>query len=176
MVHEFALNWAQKLGICESTLVKLKGGINSPVYRCGTGDNKLVIKGYSPFSHGESDRMSAEIAFLNYAAEVSPALTPNLIDINLENRSIVIEYIKGTSFSIDSPPSPHDLKAAINFFRALNIDLDKAKRYISLNASDGFLSLNDHLTCIRVRLDSITSESIPKLYQPQASSIISRAS
>ena len=175
MVPEFALNWVQTLGICESTLVKLKGGINSPVYSCGTGDNMLVIKGYSPYSHGVSDRMLAEIDFLNYASEVSPGLTPNLIDINLENRSIIIEYIKGTTFSIHSPPSSHDIEDAIHFFRALNNDLDKARLFINLNASDGFLSINDHLTNIRTRLDSITSQSIPNIYKEHASSIISRA-
>ena len=64
----------------------------------------FVIKGYSPHSHGQSDRMRAEIDFLTYAAEVAPGRTPKLIDINFENRSIIIEYISGTSFLVISIP------------------------------------------------------------------------
>ena len=63
---DYARYWARQLGVNESSLIRLKGGINNKVFRCG--DSPFwVIKGYSQSLDHDFDKFKAEINFLNYS-------------------------------------------------------------------------------------------------------------
>lgn len=159
---EFARHWARELGSKESTLVRLQGGINNHVYRCG--DRRFwVIKGYAPLEPGLRDRMQAEVEFLRYAAHAAPSFTPELIHEDLSRRCVVLEHLKGEEFPEGVSPPPEAVDAAVLFFRCLNEDHSAARQAIGLDASEGFLSLTEHLDNIEQRIlkmgcDHLSSE------------------
>ena len=107
----FATHWARELGAAEESLIQLRGGINNRVYRCGEGNAKWVVKGYSATEEGQRDRMQAEVEFLTYAAEVSPQYVPQLIHVDYLRRCVVLEHIDGTTYREGVAPSPDDIAA-----------------------------------------------------------------
>jgi len=157
----FATHWARELGTKEESLIQLKGGINNRVYRCGKGTDSYVIKGYSPTAGGLRDRMRAEVEFLIYAAKVAPQYVPKLIHVDLNRRCVVLEHIEGTLYPEGKKPSSGDIKAAVDFFRQLNEPREVARKYILLDAADGFLRLTEHIDNIRERLSRMSTNHLP---------------
>jgi hypothetical protein len=157
----FATHWARELGAKEESLIQLKGGINNRVYRCGIGNAKWVIKGYSAIEEGQRDRMQAEVEFLTYAAEVSPKYVPHLIYVDYEHRCVVLGHIEGKTFLEGEVPSPEDIEAAVDFFRLLNSAGKVEKQHIQLDAAEGFLQLTDHIENVRDRLSKMSTDHLP---------------
>ena len=158
----FATHWARELGAKEESLIQLKGGINNRVFRCGEGNARWVIKGYLAIQEGQRDRMQAEVELLTYAAEVAPQYVPRLIHIDYEYRCVVVEHIEGKPYQEGEAPSPHDLEAAVDFFRLLNATGKAARRYIQLDAAEGFLQLTDHIENVRERLSRMNTDHLPQ--------------
>ncbi len=164
---EFARHWARELGSKETTLVRLQGGINNHVYRCG--DRRFwVIKGYAPLEPGLRDRMQAEVEFLRYAAQAAPCFTPELIHEDLGRRCVVLEHLKGEEFPEGVRPPQEAVDAAVLFFRCLNEDHSAARQAIRLEAAEGFLSLTEHLDNIQQRILKMGCEHLPAETKPRA--------
>jgi len=157
----FATHWARELGAKEESLIQLKGGINNRVYRCGGGNAKWVVKGYSAIEEGQRDRMQAEVEFLTYAADVSPQYVPQLIYVDSDHRCVVMEHIEGKTFLEGEVPSPEDIEAAVDFFRLLNSAGKVEKQHIQLDAAEGFLQLTDHIENVRERLSKMSTDHLP---------------
>lgn len=158
---EFALHWTRELETSISSLVRLNGGINNRVFRCGeNGRHQWVIKGYTPFHSELRDRMQAEVDFLHYAAEVAPGFTPALVYTDWERRCVVLQYLDGEYFPEGITPPQEATKAAAEFFKRLNLDFAAAKRAIKLDAAEGYLSLAEHINNIEERLDRMKSDHL----------------
>jgi hypothetical protein len=167
----FARYWARELGSKETSLIRLQGGINNRVYRCG--DRRFwVIKGYAPLKPGLRDRMQAEVEFLQYAAQVAPGFTPGLIHVDDDQRCVVLEYLEGESFPEGSPPPESAVSCAVDFFRQLNSDHTAARQFIRQDAAEGFLSLSEHLENIQQRLAGMGCEHLPAEIKPQAERLL----
>jgi hypothetical protein len=167
----FARHWARELGSKEISLVRLQGGINNRVYRCG--DRRFwVIKGYEPLKPGLRDRMQAEVEFLQYAAQVAPGFTPGLIHVDDDLRCVVLEYLEGELFPEGSPPPESAVRCAVDFFGQLNSDHTAARQFIRQVAADGFLSLSEHLENIQQRLAGMGCEHLPAQIKPQAEKLL----
>lgn len=159
---DFARHWALELDCKESSLVRLQGGINNRVYRCGeAGRYQLVIKGYAPLESGARDRMQAEVDFLRYAEQVAPGFTPELIHVDPERRCVVLEHLEGQAFPEGVPPPQEAVTAAVEFFHLLNNNHSIARQFIQLGAAEGFLRLSEHLDNIQHRLCGMQSEHLP---------------
>lgn len=170
---DFARHWARELDCKESSLVRLQGGINNRVYRCGEdGRHQLVIKGYSPLEPGARDRMQAEVDFLRYAEQVAPGFTPELIHVDPERRCVVLEYLEGQAFPEGVPPPQEAVAAAAEFFRLLNNNHNIARQFIRLGAAEGFLGLSEHLDNIQHRLCGMQSEHLSTETRPTAERLI----
>ena len=157
----FAVHWAGQLGASVRSLERLRGGINNRVFRCGDGKQHWVIKGYASDQPGNRDRMQAEVDFLRFAAQVASGFTPELIHVDSERRCVVLEYLKGKAFLEGIPPPKQAVEAAVEFFRQLNVDPEAARKAISLDAAEGFLSLSEHINNINQRLNSMSCDHIP---------------
>ena len=167
----FARHWARELGSKETSLVRLQGGINNHVYRCG--DRRFwVIKGYTPLKRGLRDRMQAEVEFLQYAAQVAPGFTPELIHVDDDQRCVILEYLEGELFPEGSPPPESAVSCAVVFFRQLNSDHTAARQFIRQVAAEGFLSLSEHLENIQQRLAGMGCEHLPAQIKPQAERLL----
>jgi len=156
----FVQHWSKQLGAKSYTIERLVGGINNMVFSCSKGADKWVIKGYMPIKHGERDGMYAEVQFLRYANKVAPGYTPELIHIDWDQRCVVLEYIEGESFKKGVTPSYEAVDAATVFIQMLNSQPEIAQEYISIDAAEGFLSLEQHIDNIELRSRSMSWEHI----------------
>ena len=96
---EFAVHWAQEIGARSDSLERLSGGINNNVFTCKSNDKSWVIKGYPNLNTHSTDRMQAEVEFLEYSAQVAKGYTPNLIKVDTVRRCTVMEHISGSTYS-----------------------------------------------------------------------------
>ena len=161
----FATHWARELGTKEGSLIRLNGGINNRVYRCGEGVESYVIKGYEPAECGKRDRMKSEVDFLSYASIVAPQFVPKLYSCDWERRCVVLEHLIGNSYAEGSAPAASDLEAAVEFFRLLNAEYELSHKWIAMDAAEGFLSLREHLLNVHGRINSMSADHLPKTYQ-----------
>ena len=168
----FARYWVRKLGKAENSLIKLGGGINNQVYKCGEGSGAFVVKGYRPIEIGKPDRMKAEVDFLNYAALVAPDYVPRLTYVDVERRCVILEYLEGDSYKEGHKPQAAELRAATEFLRRLNSDKNLAKRFIALDASEGFQLLTDHVTNIHERIQVMSFDHLSKENRGLATQLI----
>jgi len=158
---EFAAHWAKELGSSEKSLMQLQGGINNRVFRCGECPNQWVIKGYSPLEQNQRNRMKAEVEFLRYAQLVAPGRIPELIAIDNERRCVILEYINGKSYTKGESPSLDDQQEALLFFHELNTQKEAAKELITMDASEGFLRLTEHMDNIYYRIGNMSTSHLP---------------
>lgn len=170
----FARYWARELGTSEKSLMQFQGGINNRVFRCGEEPNQWVIKGYSPLEPDQRDRMQAEVDFLNYATQVAPGFTPELIQTDPEQRCIVLENLKGTRYLEGIEPHKDDVDAAVNFLRLLNADPKSARKAIVIEAAEGFLSLSQHLLNLQERLEKLECGQLHEKARFRAENILKK--
>jgi len=170
---EFARYWAEELGSSQDSLIRLKGGANNYVYRCGDKHLK-VIKGYSLTKHGLRDGMQAEVDFLRYAEIAAPRLTPKLIHVDIERRCIVIEHIEGYKIQEGTKASKSAIQEAVNFFRQLNLEAYTPPNPIKMSAAEGFLNIYDHVENIKGRLKTFKLENMKIETRLRAANIISQ--
>jgi hypothetical protein len=169
---EFARHWAQELDSSHESLVKLRGGINNNVFRCGTRARSWVIKGYPSHYPGYQNRMQAEVEFLRYSAIVAPGRVPELIAVDNDRSCVVLEHLEGETFPEGVRPPEAAVVFAVDFFRQLNADLSVARQMISMDAAEGFLSLTEHICNIQQRLDEMTCDHLPIDAKPQATQLL----
>lgn len=149
------------LGASESSISRLSGGLNSEVYKCSDGCNSWVIKSYSSDDNLSSQRMNAEIELLRFASEVAPGMTPYIFEFDIANKCLITNFIEGKPFSAGEYPTNDDIGDAITFFRYLNSDLKAAKTSVSVFATEGFMSLTEHLENVSSRIARMQTEHLP---------------
>jgi len=164
----FALHWATELGSKPSNLEELHGGINNRVYLCSTERQKWVIKGYPLNTESKRDRMKAEVQFLKFANKVAPDLAPNLIYTDQDHRCVVLEYLEGKAFAEGMPPQADAIATAVRFIQLLNRDYQLAKKFIEMDASEGFLSLREHIANVNQRLKAMSCDHVANPNKPMA--------
>ncbi len=171
---DFALDWAKRIGANLNSILPLHGGINNYVFSCGSGlenSKRFVIKGYAP-KFGVTDRMTAEVEFLQYAKQVASIFVPELLEIDYERRCIVLEYVDDANFDQRSSPTQQEVMQAANFFRQLNADKVLAREFIHQQAAEGFLGLSEHINNIRQRLNLIGTEHLSPQIKAKANILI----
>lgn len=173
-VPEFALHWCRKLGLPSASLTQLRGGINNLVYRCGSDESCYVIKGYAPAILGETDRMRAEVEFLQYAQLVAAQFVPALLHVDVSQRCVVLEYVEGVLYQDGTSPSDEDVRLACVFFERLNEDLSTAQSHVHQNAAEAYLRLTDHLQNVQHRFSKMTTEHLLGDEKELASRLLSK--
>jgi len=171
---EFAIHWATELGASPSRLEELRGGINNRVYLCSAAHQQWVIKGYPATEQGQRDRMKAEVQFLRLANEVAPHLTPKLVYTDSDHRCVVLEYIKGETFEEGIPPHKDEIATAVRFVQLLNQDSQLAREFIEMDASEGFLSLREHIANVNQRIEAMSCDHISSLEKPMAITLMNQ--
>ncbi len=147
------------MGAERSGIKRLNGGINNQVFLCTQGSSNWVLKGFPETRNGQTDRMKAEVEFLEFAEDIAPSFTPRLYHADWERRYIVQEFIEGDAFTPGAKPSQESVQAAADFYKKINSNHQLAKHKIKQNACDGHASLRMHIQDARKRLN--------KLYQTQ---------
>jgi hypothetical protein len=171
---QFAFHWATELGSKPTNLERLHGGINNQVYLCSAKRDKWVIKGFPPAEEGQRDRMKAEVQFLRFSNEVAPSLAPKLIHADEVHRCILLEYLEGKSFAEGKTPQEDEILTAVRFVELLNRDIRKAQDWIDMDASEGFLSLRNHLVNVKQRLEAMSCDHVTNHYKPMAIAMLER--
>lgn len=169
---DFVRHWSQEMGSSEEAVSQLKGGINNLVFSIGTKNRQWVVKGYPAKEAGKRDRMQAELELLIYANMVAPGMVPRLIEIDRDRRCLILEYVRGSSYTRGCSPTPEDVNTAIKFFRRLNDNHVLAKQMISMDAAEGFLSLRQHMSSVHERLSTMGAEHLPAKFRVSASILL----
>lgn len=169
---EFVLHWARALGSNDTSVIALKGGMNSRVFSCDVADKRFVIKGYQPLKAGQRDRFAAEKQFLLYSNAVASAYVPQVLHVDDHRRCIVMEYLDGHAYPEGSPPEQQDIDAAVRFFSLLNQDTVQAAAQITMDAAEGFLRISAHLQNVRERMQQMSVDHLPLAVQPKAKKAI----
>lgn len=164
--------WKDLIGEVKSTQ-KLTGGINSSVYLCRTDRSDYVIKGYADFASGAGceKRMQSETDFLSYANRVAPGYSPRLVATDWENKYIVLEYIRGSTFRSEETICMESYKCAREFLRALNVNCQKQDVELDM-AVEGYRSLRQHMQNVCSRVESMDVSHMPIRVQRHCSEAI----
>lgn len=174
LIPEAVVYWAKNLGVREDSIVALPGGVNSAVYRCDSAAHSFVVKSFSPRQTETRDRFAAEYAFLQYAGIVAPAFVPTVLEADPARRCLVLEYLAGTAYSGQCRPFPHEIDAALAFFKALNDSNDTARKHIRCTAADGFTRISEHLENVAARIYALSTDHLPINTQPLAVEMLAR--
>ena len=169
---EFVLHWMRALGSNDTSVIALKGGMNSRVFSCDVADKRFVIKGYQPLEAGQRDRFAAEKQFLLYSNAVASGYVPQVLHVDDHRRCIVMEYLDGHAYPEGSPPEQQDIDAAVRFFSLLNQDPVQAAARITMDAAEGFLRISAHLQNVRERIQQMSVGHLPLAVQPKAKKAI----
>lgn len=105
--------------------------------------------------------MQAEVEFLRYANLVAPSWVPELIAIDSVHRCVVLEHIQGGTYPEGVTAPKEDVQTALSFFRELNVNLQAARSMINMDASEGFLSLRQHMRNVYERIAAMGSAHLP---------------
>lgn len=145
---DYALYWAKELGAKPNTIVRMRGGINNRVFRCGERPY-WIIKGYPKDDKGSTNRMGNELEFLNFSKYVADGYTPRVIHADNSRCCLITEYINGRSFGGSVHVSEEDMEHAVKFFRRLNQHAELADQLINHDATEGYLKISDHVANIK---------------------------
>jgi hypothetical protein len=116
--------------------------------------------------------MQAEVDFLQFAARAAPGFTPELIQVDSARRCVVLEHLEGKAFPEGVHPPEAAVSEAVEFFRQLNAHQGLAKKFIHLDAAEGFLSLLTHLCNVQERLQRMTCVHLGPNHRPQAEALL----
>ena len=171
---EFALHWAEEIGARSDSLERLSGGINNNVFTCTSNDKNWVIKGYPHLNTHGTDRMQAEVEFLEYSSRVAKGFTPTLIKVDTLRRCTVMEHVSGSTYSEGVSPDREEIQAALSFVNRLNRNPALARNMIRQDAAEGFLSLRQHMENVTARVNSMGVEHLPSSFKKQSGEIIDK--
>jgi thiamine kinase-like enzyme len=159
--YESAATLAKELGANVKNIVKLDGGINNEVYRVDTEQRSFVLKRYPEIGTNLRDRMKAEVEFLQYTNKAASSFVPRLIDFDFHKRAVLMEFIEGETFIKGQSLSENQVRDAVCFFETLNKDRETAKKFVSMDAAEGFNKLTDHLNNVEQRISKLTTRHLP---------------
>lgn len=154
-----AVTWANAMGFRTDDAIRLPGGVNNKVFAIGR-NKEFVIKRFADAKGNESDRMKAEVDFLLYAAEVAPGYTPIVKNVDQELRCVVMERIRGKPFSASEGIPQIAVNDACRFFQLLNAGDSSASEKVTMNATEGFLSISEHILNIEERISRLACDEI----------------
>jgi len=160
----YVLYWAKELKVANEAILKLKGGINNGVYRCGSSKRSYVIKGYRKLPPGTPDRMQAEVEFLRFAGESAKEYVPQLMEVDWQRRCVLLEYIPGDVYPDGYIPTESDVEMACEFVRRINSDRERAERFITMSAAEGYIRLTEHLENVSERIEKMSLSHLPACY------------
>ena len=149
----------------------LKGGKNNQTYkldlRSGTS---YVVKKYYKHPQDLRNRQNAEFIFSSYANKVAPNFVPNVIFYDAINGMTLFEYLKGYPIA-DKEVTGSEVKRAIDFVNALNVQACKGRETQLPNASEACFTIKAHLDLIDSRIYAL-NEALNKSKDQDASEYI----
>lgn len=169
---DYVLHWVKELNVTSQPVIKLTGGINNRVYRCGSATNSYVIKGYQACPPGTRDRMQAEVEFLRFAGETAQEFVPQLIKVDWQRRCVLLEHIPGESYPDGCVPTETDIKVACEFAKRINSEREKAKQLITMTAAEGYKHVTEHIANVSERLENMNVSHIPASYRAPAKALV----
>jgi len=171
-VPDFVLHWVKELNVVRQPIVKLKGGNNNRVYRCGSETNLYVIKGYEECPPGTRNRMKAEVEFLRFAGEAAQEFVPQLIEVDWTRRCVLLEYLSGKTYQYGYVPTEGDLDVVCEFARRINSYRQEAEQLITMNAAEGYIRLTEHLENVSDRIKNMSVEHLPECHKKKAEQLL----
>lgn len=143
-------------GCDEMQVQGLASGGNNRVFRVDTGGKPWLLKAYFRHPDDTRDRLGAEYAFSRFAWNRGIRCVPQPVDCDPEHALGLYEYVVGR------PPAAQDIaepavSAALGFWKALNAHRDHDEARQLPNASESCFTLDEHVRCLRRRIDTLRS-------------------
>jgi hypothetical protein len=118
--------------------------------------------------------MQAEVEFLRFAGELAQKFVPQLIAVDWKRRCVLLEHLPGETYREGYVPTAADLELACEFVRRINGDREKAEKFITMNAAEGYIRLTEHLENVSERIKDMSVSHLPSYYQKQAEKLIEK--
>ncbi len=139
-----------KLEIDVNFITKLKGGINSNVYKINSESEKYIIKFFPENKKDKRNRFVNETNFIKFLNKNGIEETiPKIIFEDIEKKFVVYNYIDGTKIKlIDN----NLISNVLVFFRKL-YELKSSKNFEGIqNASEACFSIKEHIEIVMLKL------------------------
>lgn len=148
-------------------ITPIPGGANNRVFRVRADGNDFLLKAYFHHPVDTRDRLGAEFAFSEYAWSLGLRCLPEPIARDTEKRLGLYEFIQGRALTRDDV-GESAVRAALDFYLALNALRDLASAASLPEASEACFSFEAHLECVTRRLNRLTSADA----DPRASCLV----
>jgi hypothetical protein len=154
-------------------VTQLKGGANNRVYQVQHGRASSVVKWYFTDPEDSRDRFRAEWGFLQFAQRHGIDEPPQPIAADSTNRLAAFEFITGQKPIAGSIQDNH-VRAAIDFLVKLNRHRGAPDARDLPAGSEACFSIEQHLACIKERVERLQQESIAETFSDATARRIAR--
>ena len=169
--NQFFKKVSIELGDNFESITRLKGGINSLVYRCRGVHQDYVVKIYPQEGEECKIRATREISFLTHANNAAQDFVPSLIYSNRNEGYLVMEYIEESDIrGNDCLPSQSEVESALEFVNAINRD-DATRIAYKIRAAEGYQCLHEHLDNCRYRISRLTRKDLSESQRKYSDSL-----
>lgn len=162
--REIAKQWGQKLLGVKFSVKVFTNGINNNVFLLEKNSKRYVVKIYPKNHRKITQRFKAELNFLRYSNKIRNRFVPKILEFDAVNSILILEYIRGVSFSDQLKPSETNIKDAIFFLKLVNEKKNSAF-LISNQATEGFRKISEHIENVSKRLNSFSHNHIDPKFQ-----------
>ncbi len=128
-------------------------GGNNRTFKITTADGVFIGKQYFRHPGDTRDRLAAEFAFLSYAENAAPGLTPRPLACDSKRGCALYEFVDGQALRVGDITAEQVDRAA-DFFCALNAPNSRSSANLPM-ASEACFSIRDHLELVEARLRSL---------------------
>jgi hypothetical protein len=144
------------LGVAQK-IERLAGGANNRVFRLTTtSGNEAVLKAYFRHPDDPRDRLGVEFAFARYAWTAGVRCLPQPLAYDDPSGLGLFEYVRGRRL-LPEEVDEAAIDQALRFFTALNESRHGSDAARLPLASEACFSVEDHLACVRRRLERLTT-------------------
>tara|TARA_B110000196_G_C21061510_1_gene622650 strand:- start:113 stop:892 length:780 start_codon:yes stop_codon:yes gene_type:complete len=153
-LEENIVNILSEFGIKAGSLIRLKEGRNSRVWKVVNKKTHCVVKEYGIRNKDSSLRLQREFSFLELLQENGIKNVPAPLFFNNEKKIGVFSFLEGTPVTAISDSH---ISSCVKFLYEINNLKYPIKGKKLSDASEAFFCIDDHLNCVKGRLNTLSS-------------------
>lgn len=131
-------------------------GGNNRTYKIKTPNGLFAVKKYFSQANDTRNRLHAEFSFLTYAHPIMPHQVPRPYGQDAKQDLALYEFVEGVPMTANEMTQA-EIKAAADFFCALNEVNARAHAHSLPIASEACFSIHDHLELVNGRIQQLQS-------------------
>jgi hypothetical protein len=169
LLDNYRYDFLAKYGISDPTLLQIKAGRNSKVWKITSRNDVWILKEYHNSSKDTRDRLGTEFGFIEFLNRHGIRNIPKSLACDHERKFGLYSYIHGESVGIIYNEC---IQQVADFIYSINLLKKKASTNYINSASEACFSFNDHIQVISERLKSLLQIEIKSPEDEQAKKLV----